>query len=141
LSVVGRVGFGVLADRFTKKRIMCWALILHAFAVLCLLEIDRFGALPSFVVLFGIGIGGGAVLIPLLIGECFGLRAFGKVLGVVTISATLGAAAGPVLTGRIFDVTGSYQLAFILHIASFTASAVAFYFLRKPRSAPAAAAS
>jgi MFS family permease len=141
LSVVGRVGFGVLADRFTKKRIMCWALILHAFAVICLLEVDRFGALPSFVVLFGIGIGGGAVLIPLLIAECFGLRAFGKVLGVLTISATLGAAAGPVLTGRIFDVTGSYQLAFILHIASFTASAVAFYLLPKPRSAQAVAAS
>jgi MFS family permease len=140
MSVVGRIGFGVLADRFTKKRIMCWGLILHALAVLCLMEVDRFGALPGFVVLFGVGIGGSAVLIPLLIGECFGLRAFGKVLGVVTISATLGAAVGPVLTGRIFDVTGSYQLAFILHIASFTASAVAIYFLPKPRLASAAEA-
>jgi MFS family permease len=141
MSVVGRIGFGALADRFAKKRIMCWGLILHALAVLCLMEVDRFGALPGFVVLFGVGIGGSAVLIPLLVGECFGLRDFGKVLGVVTISATLGAATGPVLTGRIFDVTGSYQLAFILHIASFSASAVAIYFLPKPRLAPAAAAS
>ena len=141
MSVLGRLGFGVLADRFTKVGIMCCALILHALAVLCLLEVHRFGALQGFVVLFGIGIGGAAVLIPLLIGECFGLRAFGKVLGVVTISATLGAATGPVLTGRIFDVTGSYQLAFILHIASFTAAAVAIYFLPRPRPAPAAAAS
>jgi MFS family permease len=140
MSVVGRIGFGVLADRFTKRGIMCWGLILHALAVLCLMEVDRFGALPGFVVLFGVGIGGSAVLIPLLIGECFGLRAFGKVLGVVTISATLGAAVGPVLTGRIFDVTGSYQLAFILHITSFMASAVAFYFLPKPRLAAAAGA-
>jgi cyanate permease len=141
MSVLGRLSFGFLADRFTKRRIMCGALLLHALAVLCLLRVHWVGALPGFVVLFGVGLGGSAVLIPLLIGECFGLRAFGKVLGVVTISATLGAATGPVLTGRIFDVTGSYEQAFMLHILSFTAAAVAIYFLPRPRSAPAAEAS
>ena len=135
LSVVGRLSFGVLADRFTKKWIMSGALVLQVLAALCLFRVHGFGALPGFVALFGIGLGGGAVLVPLLIGECFGLRAFGKVLGVVTISATLGAATGPVLTGRIFDVMGSYELAFILHIVSFTAGAVAICFLRRPRTA------
>jgi len=73
--------------------------------------------------------------VPLLIGEYFGLRAFGKILGVITISATLGAATGPVLTGRIFDVTGSYDLAFTLHIVAFSAAGVAVYFLRRPKTA------
>jgi MFS family permease len=131
-SVVGRLSFGVLADRFTKRWIMSGALILHALAVLCLFRIHSFGALPGFVILFGLGLGGGAVLVPLLVGECFGLRAFGKVLGVVTISATLGAATGPVLTGHIFDVMGSYHLAFILHVVSFAAAAVAILFLPRP---------
>jgi MFS family permease len=132
LSVVGRLSFGMLADRFTKKWIMSAALLLHVLAVLCLFRVHSFGALPGFVFLFGMGIGGGAVLVPLLVGEYFGLRAFGKVLGVITISATLGAAIGPVVTGRIFDVTGSYQLAFVLHVVSFTAGAVAVCFLRRP---------
>ena len=132
LSVVGRLSFGMLADRYAKKWIMSAALLLHTLAVLCLFRVDSFGALPGFVFLFGMGIGGGAVLVPLLIGEYFGLRAFGKVLGVVTISATLGAAIGPVVTGRIFDVTGSYELAFILHVVSFTAGAVVFCFLPRP---------
>ncbi len=131
VSVVGRLTFGVLADRFSKRRIISSTLILQALAVLCLFRIESFWALPGFVILFGMGLGGGAVLIPLLVGECFGLRAFGKVLGVVTISATLGAATGPVVTGRIFDVTGNYKLAFILHVVSFTASAVALYFVRR----------
>jgi len=131
-SVVGRLSFGVLADRFTKKRIMSLTLILHALAVLCLFRIHSFWAIPAFVILFGLGLGGGAVVVPLLIGEYFGLRAFAKVLGVITISATLGAATGPVVTGRIFDVTGSYDLAFTLHIASFMAAGVAIYVLRKP---------
>jgi len=131
-SVVGRLSFGMLADRFGKKELLSLALILHALAVLCLFRVHGFGALPAFVILFGMGLGGGAVVVPLLIGECFGLRAFGRILGVITIAATLGAATGPVLTGRIFDVTGSYDLAFIIHIASFTAAGVAFYILRKP---------
>jgi hypothetical protein len=43
-----------------------------------------------------------------------------------------------VLTGRIFDVMGSYDLAFILHIVSFTAAGLAICFLRKPKTAPVA---
>ena len=134
-SVIGRLSFGVLSDRFTKGRILSVALILHALAVLCLFRVHAFGALPGFVILFGMGLGGVAVLIPLLVGECFGLRAFGKVLGLVTISATLGGAVGPVVTGRIFDVMGSYQVAFILHIIAFAAGAVAISFLRRPGGA------
>ena len=137
ISVAGRLSFGVLADRFTKRGIMSLAMILHALAVFCLFRVDSFGALPVFVILFGMGLGGGAVLVPLLIGECFGLRAFGTVLGLVMISATLGAASGPVVTGRIFDVTGSYTLAFILHIVSFTMAAVVFYCVRRPGAAAA----
>lgn len=132
ISVAGRLTFGVLADRFTKKAIMSLAMILQSLAAFFLFRVDSFGALPVFAILFGMGLGGGAVLIPLLIGECFGLRAFGKVLGLVMISATLGAALGPVLTGRIFDVTGGYTLAFALHIVSFTMAAVVFYCVRRP---------
>jgi len=135
ISVAGRLSFGVLADRFTKRGIMSLAMVLQVLAVFCLFRVDSFGALPVFAIFFGMGLGGGAVLIPLLIGECFGLRAFGKVLGLVMISATLGAASGPVLTGRIFDVTGSYTLAFVLDIVAFTMAAVVFYCVRRPGAA------
>jgi MFS family permease len=133
-SVAGRVSFGPLADRLAKRRLMSLGLLAHALAVLCLFPIDSPTSLSAFVVLFGMGLGGCAVLVPLLVGELFGLESFGKILGVVTIFVTLGAAAGPVLTGRIFDVTGSYSSAFILHIISFTAAAVVIYFLRRPKT-------
>jgi MFS family permease len=132
ISVAGRLSFGVLADRFSKRGIMSLALVLQALAAFCLFRVDSFGALPVFAILFGMGLGGGAVLLPLLVGECFGLRAFGKILGLVMISATLGAASGPVLTGRIFDVTGSYTQAFVLDIVAFAMAAVVFYCVRRP---------
>jgi hypothetical protein len=36
------------------------------------------------------------------------------------------------VTGRIFDVTGNYSLAFVLHMVSFTMAAVIFYCVRRP---------
>jgi MFS family permease len=131
-SVGGRILFGLLADRYSGRRVMSLAMALGAFATLLLLAPTSTGALPGFVVLFGLGLGGTAVLVPLLVGECFGLAAFGKILGAIMISATVGAAIGPVLTGRIFDVTGSYRIAFLIHVAAFAASALAILLLRAP---------
>jgi MFS family permease len=133
ISVLGRVTFGFFSDRYSKRVIMSAAMVLQALAVACLFSQHSLAALAAFLFLFGMGLGGGAVLIPLLVGELFGLRAFGKILGMVMISATLGGAAGPVLTGRIFDLMGSYDLAFILHIVSMGAAAVVIHFLRRPQ--------
>jgi MFS family permease len=131
-SVGGRLLFGLLADRYPKKWVMFTAVILHAPAVLVLFRIDSVGALPVFVPIFGIGLGGSAVLFPLLVGECFGLRAYGQILGVVMLAAALGVATGPVITGRIFDVSGSYAAAFALHVAAFLVAAFIIALLRRP---------
>lgn len=134
LSVAGRVVFGILADRCRKGRIMSLAMLLLAVGTLCLLDVGERGALQGFLVSFGLGLGGTAVLIPLLVGECFGLRCYGRLLGLIMISATLGAALGPILTGRIFDVTGGYRPAFLLHAALITVAAAAMGLLRSPSS-------
>jgi MFS family permease len=140
VSVAGRLGLGFLADRLAKRTVMILVLLLHALSVVFLFGIHSIGAVPGFVALFGIALGGGAVLTPLLVGEYFGLRAFGKILGATMIPATLGAALGPVVAGRIFDVTGSYELAFEIDLAAFMIGAVLLLFLRSPRRAERVAA-
>lgn len=131
-SVIGRVLFGSLADRLPKHATMSAAFLLHAASILLLFRIHDPGALSAFVVLFGVALGGGAVMVPLIVGECFGMRAFGSVLGLVMIPATLGAAVGPVLTGWIFDVRGSYSLAFGLHVAALALAGLLALFVRPP---------
>ena len=42
----------------------------------------------------------------------FGLRAHGAIFGIVVFFGTIGGALGPIVAGRIFDVTESYSLAF-----------------------------
>jgi len=123
---------GYFADTTSKRNVMSGALALSALSVALLLSIASRGALPLFVVTYGLAVGGIVVLFPLLLGECFGLLAFGKILGLIGIPATLGMAAGPVLTGRIYDVTGSYRLAFALLVGVFVAAALAIRFLPRP---------
>ncbi len=119
LSVVGRLFFGYLADRVAKKPIMVSTFGLFAIADLLLLKADHPAALVGFIILFGLALGGSAVLIPLLVGEYFGLRAFAKTIGIIMVAATAAAAVGPVSLGWIYDASGSYS-------AGFTAIAVVF---------------
>ena len=46
--------------------------------------------------------------------EIFGLRSAGVLLGILHFGMGIGEAIGPVVTGRIFDVTDGYNLAFII---------------------------
>jgi len=115
-GILGRVAMGSLADRIGAKQAfaICFAL-LSAILVVLLLAKEAW-LFYLFGAVFGIAYGGIAALIGPLIADLFGLRAHGTILGVSSFGGTLGGAIGPVMTGRIFDVTGSYQLAFIIFI-------------------------
>ncbi len=45
--------------------------------------------------------------------EYYGMRAHGAIFGTILFFGTLGGAIGPIMAGRIFDVTSSYQYAFM----------------------------
>ena len=68
--------------------------------------------LSSFAILYGFAHGGFATVLSPLVGELFGLRAHGTLLGIVIFFGTLGGAVSPVFAGYLFDTTSSYQLAF-----------------------------
>jgi len=67
-----------------------------------------------FAAIFGLGFGGGASSESPLVARLFGLSSHGLILGIVGLGFTSGAAVGPFLAGYIFDVNGSYQVAFFV---------------------------
>jgi len=135
LSVAGRLLYGYLGDRLRKKPAMISTLVIFAAADLVLLLVPRPGALPGFVVLFGLGLGGSAVLVPLLVGDYFGLAAFARTVGSLMVAATVAAAIGPVALGVIYDRSGSYALGFALLAVVFALGAVAMALANPPRQA------
>jgi len=64
--------------------------------------------------IFGFAFGSIAVSHSPLLAELVGLRSHGLIFGFFGISVGCGGAMGPLLTGYLFDVTNSYQMAFLL---------------------------
>jgi MFS family permease len=79
-----------------------------------------------FVVLFGLTYGGTFVLLQRLVTDYFGTREYGKILGVITLIETVGAALGGFVTGRLADAaSGDYTQAFYAVILTTGAAFVA----------------
>lgn len=116
LSIVGRFGFGFAADRFPVRKVYTTCYIIETTGVCMLLATALVGtkAFFAYILIYGLTGGGGLVLAPLMIGECFGLKSLGTIFGVLAISAVIGGAIGPLLAGYIFDSTGSYYPAFVI---------------------------
>src|SRR2546430_17430287 len=69
-------------------------------------------AAAVFLVVYGLTVGAPLTLVPLVMVDSLGLRRFGSLSGLLGLFNILGASAGPVVAGRIFDVTGGYAPAF-----------------------------
>jgi nitrate/nitrite transporter NarK len=83
--------------------------------------------------LFGIGLGGDYMIIPLMAAELFGLRILGRVMGIVLTADGVGEAVMPMLVAGIRDRTGSYAGGFTLLIALAALGALAVAFLPRSR--------
>jgi len=77
-----------------------------------------------FIVGYGSPTGTTATTIPMLLGECLGMRRFGTLMGIIGFLATVASALGPIVTGLAFDLTGSYMLPFALAAALFAGAAI-----------------
>ena len=113
-GIIGRVLWGIIADRVGNKRTMVGTAVLLAITLFWLLVAKDLWMLCLFGVLFGFSHGGMAVLESPTTAEIFGMRSHGSLLGFVFFADTIGGAIGPVLAGYIFDATNSYYLAFLI---------------------------
>ena len=132
LSVIGRVVSGALSDRFGTQWICSILVALITLSAAVLLWADHRWVLIAFSLSFGLGLGGYNVLLPLLVGMCFGLKAFSKILGVVILAATIGSSLGPLVVGMLFDVHGDYRIALLVLITLGVVGMITVTFIRRP---------
>jgi MFS family permease len=127
LGGLGKVVMGYVADRIGARLALAADFAAAALAFLLVFGAARVFVLAVFILAFGIAAAAPVALLPLLIAESLGRRRFG-VLGALTgIAGTIGAAVGPVIAGRIFDITGGYAGAFELFILADAIGAVAVF--------------
>ena len=132
LSIAGRLFMGWLADRIPKKQVMLIIYLLVA-ATIPLLFLASFpGAMYAFAVVFGLGLGGEYLIIPLIAAELFGVKVLGRLLGVVLTADGVAEAVSPMAVGYLRDATGSYRTGFSLLILIALAGAAAVAALPSP---------
>ena len=134
-SLVGRLGMGWLADRIPKKYVMLLIYLLVASAIPLLFLTTTRSAIYIFAVVFGIGLGGEYMVIPLMAAELFGVQVLGRVMGIVLAADGVGEAVAPWLVGRMRDAAGSYASGFVALIACALVGALAISFLPRTSSA------
>ncbi|CAN5757184.1 OFA family MFS transporter [soil metagenome] len=142
-SIAGRLLMGWLSDYVSRKRVMLLIYLLVGAAIPFLFQAESRTAMYAFAVVFGLGLGGEYLIIPLMAAQLFGVRVLGRVMGIILTADGVAEATVPMLIGYIRDSTGSYDVGFttLIVIAIAGAATIAFLPDRKievPQPAPAA---
>jgi len=130
-SLAGRLITGWLIDRYFAAHVSFVLLVMAAAGVFILAGADTFAAGALGAALIGFGMGGEADVIPFLLSRYYGLHSFATLYGLTWTAYAFAGAIGPVVMGKAFDATGSYEA--LLSQLSVGLLAVAALMLVAPR--------
>jgi MFS family permease len=116
-GVVSRLLFGMLSDRIGGLRTLLVSSSLQTVALALFLPFDGMATLFIISALFGLFQGGIVPSYAIIVRELFSPREAGARVGTVIMATMFGMALGGWMSGAIFDLTGSYDAAFINGIA------------------------
>ena len=118
VSIIGRVSFGWLGDVWAKRYVMALTFGLMGAGMLIFSQIQWAWMLLLFLLVFPPSYGGATVLRGAVLREYFGRESFGKMMGILMGSSSVGGIIGPTLAGWVFDSFGTYQSLWIVYALS-----------------------
>jgi MFS family permease len=135
-GVVSRLIFGVMSDRIGGLRTLILGSALQAFALVLFVPFDGLVSLYLISALFGLFQGGIVPAYAIIVREHFPARETGARVGAVIMFTFLGMALGGWMSGKVFDITGSYRAAFVNGIAWNAVNlGIAWFLLRRSKRA------
>jgi MFS family permease len=135
LAIGGTIVTGTLSDYIGREWSAILAYGISIIGVVCALLItspDQHFLLWLHACFFGLTWGARGPAITAKTADLFPGGRLGTILGVITIGSGIGSAVGSWAAGWIFDLSGSYRLAFLLSIAAYLCGCIAFWALRRP---------
>lgn len=118
MNIAGRLLLGRISDSMGRKVTAISSALLLAGAIILLICSQNLWMLYLFAVIFGFFYGGLDASTIALIGDLFGLRNIGVIMGTLSAGWSLGAAIGPVIGGIAYDIGNHYSVAFSINIAA-----------------------
>jgi MFS family permease len=135
-SIAGRLGTGVMLDRFRGSYVGAAAFLLPAIGCLVMLYAGS-DALPLSLAaaLIGLTLGAEVDVIVYLTTQYFGLKSFGALYGGLLAALSIGTAFGPLGASAVFDAYGSYAPFLWMVVAGMVLSSLALLSLPRPPKA------
>ncbi len=130
-SVCGRIGVGLLLDRFPATLVAVATLLVAASGAL-LLYMFGLGFAPLAVMLIGLAAGAEVDLIAYLCSRHFGVRSYGAIYGWQYSVFVLGYGFSPFLVGLMRDSLGNYDLALLVSATAIVSAGILAPFMRVP---------
>ena len=131
-SLGGRLLMGWLADHWPKKVVMLLVYAIVAATIPLLAFSPTFAMLEVGALLFGVGLGGDYMIIPLMAAELFGLRVLGRLMGIVLTADGVAEAMVPMAVATLRDASGSYRPGFLLLVGLAALGAAGVAMLPRP---------
>ena len=116
-GLISRIACGFIADRIGGLATLLLGSVLQGVALLLYLFFDGLVSLYVISALFGLFQGGIVPMYAIIVREYFAPQEAGTRLGMVLMATLVGMALGGWMSGVIFDLTGSYQAAFLNGLA------------------------
>ena len=131
-GIVSRLVSGVICDRIGGLRTLLLGSVLQGLALLLFLPFDGLVSLYVISALFGLFQGGIVPSYAIIVRKYFPAREAAERVGAVLMCTMFGMALGGWMSGRVFDLTGSYHAAFINGVAWNALNlAIAIFLLRR----------
>jgi MFS family permease len=130
-NIPGRLVIGKLSDTIDRKALGVTCALVQVGTLLWFMWSNELWMLYLFALAYGFLWGGSGAVITALIGDVFGTRSLGSIMGMMSAGWALGAAIGPAVGGYIFDMSGSYFAAFATGAAAVFISALFVALIRR----------
>ena len=133
-GIVSRLVSGAICDRIGGVRTLLLGSLLQGTALVLFLPFDSLASLYVVSALFGLFQGGIVPSYAIIVREHFPAAEAGARVGTVLMCTLFGMALGGWMSGKVFDLTGSYHAAFLNGIAwNLLNLSIAFFLLRGDR--------
>ncbi len=126
----GKLLLGVIFDYKGSRMGILFMGVTFTSALICLFLAYQPALAVIFALFYGCGTTFTSVGIPYLAGSFFGQRNYAEILSIVNIIYVLGAALGPFISGKIYDVTGTYLVIWKLELVLFILSMIFLWLLK-----------
>ena len=112
-GIVSRLISGAICDRIGGLRTLVLGSVLQGVALLLFLPFDGMVSLYVISALFGLFQGGIVPSYAIIVREYFPAKRVGVLVGAAIMATMIGMALGGWMSGKVFDLTGSYHAAFV----------------------------